>query len=387
MPLFGFLPYDDDEKRRRRALTPPISPNDPPARPPTLPNVPAPNPRPISLPAPRGIPGDIPNGPMPGSPRPSTLPELSPLPPDAHRALTATAPPIPDAPMAPLSRRPSRYEELGEAKDVYLKGTPGRFKSGVMGALRGAAAGLASGGGLGGALGGAVAGGAFGGIHPRGAREMEFNERIRPQIMERFAFEDADSAARMAAEKALREDRMSRANLANIHSQIGSRAAADALNQEKLDYERGKPTILSPGQTAIRPGERPGEYAPIFTAPPDPRQGVMTADEAAAALSAEEGTVEEVSQGSLRGRLESLKGRLTPDEQRLVFGGATSSDNQQAIARAQARWQKIQDDELQSIRRDTGERRKAKVSQRRYGRKGTPGRTAISVSEAADLLR
>jgi hypothetical protein len=179
---------------------------------------------------------------------------------------------------------------------------------------------------------------------------------------------------------------MQRAQMANLESQIRSRGAEDALKQQESDLKRNQPLILNQGQVAVRPGPQ-GEYTPVFTAPSDPRQGAMTDDQASAALTSEEGTVEEISQGSLQGRIESLKQRLTPEEQRLAFGGATSSDNPQAIARAQAKWEKIQRDELESIRRDTGERRKASVSRKRFGRKGQPGRTAISVREAADLLK
>jgi hypothetical protein len=95
-----------------------------------------------------------------------------------------TPPPVPN-------RRPTRGEELTEAKDVYLKGAPGRFRSALTGALQGLAAG---------GPGGAITGAATGAISPRTVREVEFNQRVRPQIQERFAFEDQQRQAERQAE-------------------------------------------------------------------------------------------------------------------------------------------------------------------------------------------
>jgi hypothetical protein len=89
------------------------------------------------------------------------------------------------------SERQSRYGEMSEARDVYLKGTPGRGKSAIINAIKGALGGLASGQG---ALPGAVTGAIGGAIDPRGAREQEFNRRVRPQILERFGYEDQERA-------------------------------------------------------------------------------------------------------------------------------------------------------------------------------------------------
>src|SRR5262249_36200101 len=133
-PLIG----DNTDPRRRK-----IRPR--PGPPPYLPDVAAPNPQPL-----------------PTSKEPSTI-----------------SPP-------PLSR-PSRAQEMNEARDVYLKQTPGRFKSAAKGALEG----FLGGGGLIGAGMGAI----YGAADPRGLRESEFNQRVRPQILERFGYEDQAAAA------------------------------------------------------------------------------------------------------------------------------------------------------------------------------------------------
>lgn len=139
MPLGGLLPYDDEEERRRRGL---------PLPPPALP------PSPTPLPT-RGNPDTL----------PSPMPSLRP---------------------------PGRGEQINEARDVYMLGTPGRGKSAAKGALQA----FLGGGGLLGAGLGAISGA----VDPRGLREQEFNTRVRPQILERFSLEDADRAAAQAAE-------------------------------------------------------------------------------------------------------------------------------------------------------------------------------------------
>lgn len=270
MPPFDFqLPFPvDEEERRRRMLTPGINPNAPThplippginpnarrrppffedAAPVRLPNIPGPRPLPPLSPS---VPGGAPSGPMPGMPRPSAFPEIF-----ASGGSPAPAAPLP--PMPPmLPKQPSRYEEMEEAKDVYLKGTPGRFKSGLLAALRGGLQGLATGGGLGAGLGGAAAGGLFGAINPKGARAMEFEERVKPRIMERFAYEDADRAQQAAGEKARREAEMHKADIGLKESQaIKNRMPAIR-----------PPLIVPEGGVAIN--ATTGE--PIYTAQPKP---------------------------------------------------------------------------------------------------------------------
>jgi hypothetical protein len=101
--------------------------------------------------------------------------------------------------IGPTPGRQTRKQELDEARDVYLLGTPGRKKSGLIGALLGGLQGLASGNGLGGAVGGALAGGVTGLASPKTIREQQFNAQVRPKILEGFAYEDADRAMQRQA--------------------------------------------------------------------------------------------------------------------------------------------------------------------------------------------
>ena len=113
-----------------------------------------------------------------------------------------TPPPLP---------RPSRASEMSEAREAYLKGTPGRFKS----ALKGAAEGFLGGGGLAGAATGAL----YGGIDPRGLRENEFNRRIRPQIVERQTYEDQERQAQRQAQQDELNSAYKQAQIGELESQ------------------------------------------------------------------------------------------------------------------------------------------------------------------------
>lgn len=370
------LPFLYDDEERKRLLTPPINPDA------ALPR------RPLSAPP-------LPETPrtMPGLPPPSPLPEVA----APNVSLPARGKPnaLPGPPneMEPFEP-PSRYTQVQAEKEGYLRGTPGRGKSSLKGALRGFVRGLGTGQGLGGGIGGAITGAAQGAIDPRGLREAEFQERELPKLYERFAFEDADRAAKAAARKAAGEQALNRMQLANTQSQINSRTLGDELAAAKEQREADAPLVLNPGQVAIE--RRTGRE--VFKSPALPK-APTDADIEQRFFDETGDTIESLSQKSLAGRIETLKGRLTPEEQRFNFGVVTDSDNPQAVSRAQAKWAKIQDDELNSIRRDTaarvraqyrgsqgaqsGPRTKAKPIQR----EGRPGRRIISIAEAADLLK
>lgn len=374
MPIFPFM---DDEARRRSMLTPGING--------ALPDVAASKPMPkIGAPTP----GPTPTM-MPGKSYPSTLPEAPPSRPALAlpRAEAGGFTPAPES-LNRVPQPPSRYEQMQEAKDVYLQGTPGRLKSGLLGALRGGLQGLATGG-LGGALGGALAGGGFGAINPRGRREMEFNEQVRPKILERFGYEDADRAAAIAQAKAAGEQAMNRAQLANIQSQINSRAAQDALNQQKADMEANQPMTLSPGATVY---DRKGQRA-LFTAPAAEKQPTQ------AELSIEPSSgksAEEISDDSYAGRGgdQYVFDRL-PERTRQLLSGEIANASPAELMAAQRTFEnaikKEKSDILQYTRGEVRSRalgaRKGRSTSAPAPRQGQPGRRVISVAEGDELLK
>jgi hypothetical protein len=184
-------------------------------------------------------------GPLnPDEPSPTSLPGL---PPPPSMPMTAAGSPgsLP-APMSP-TRRPTRYQELNEAKDAYLQKTPGRAKSALLGVLRGALQGEASGGGLGGAIGGAAAGGVAGGIDPRGQRERQFYEQVAPQIGARWQFEDYDRAQQSAEQKAQQDALMNRGKLAELEADIDLKRSTAEKNRLPRP-ERPHPTKYVEGR-------------------------------------------------------------------------------------------------------------------------------------------
>lgn len=203
MPIF---PFDDEEERRRRMLylTPGVNPNEP--LPSGLPEISTPS-RPV-LPPPSGIPGGT-EMPLPRSAAPT----------------------------------------MGEARETYLLGTPGRGKSALKGALQG----FLGGGGLLGAL----TGGIYGAADPRGLREQEFNQRVRPRIMEETAQQAERRALERQAEQDVINNQYRRAQIGELESQ----AYKNRLPPPAPVPPR--PITVGPGSTAVDPVTG----KPIFTAP------------------------------------------------------------------------------------------------------------------------
>lgn len=92
-----------------------------------------------------------------------------------------------------------------------MRGTPGRARSALTGALEGFAGG--------GGLIGAITGAAGGAISPRRLRERQFNQQVRPELMEQFAFEDADIAAERHAQQNALNNEYRRAQIGELESQ------------------------------------------------------------------------------------------------------------------------------------------------------------------------
>jgi hypothetical protein len=176
---------------------------------------------------------------------------------------------------------------------------------------------------------------------------------------------------RMAIEKAQREDQAAQAGILNIQDQVRSRRESDALNRDKFKDEQNNPKLIS-----VAPGGRlynPKTSKEAFTAPERPKPLTATDIDRNAEqwlMDRTGHTIESQSQESLAGRLEAIKGRLTPAERRLL-DAPTDADDPQSTARAQSKWAKIQDDELNSIRRDTAARVRAEYRQSQSG--GTRG--------------
>jgi hypothetical protein len=358
MSLFGLLPYNDEEERRRRMVLPGISPNKPPILP-----------RPISRPL---EPRDMPRGPLPGA-DPSALPD--------------------DAP------RLSRPEALAQAKHTYMADTPGRGKSAILNALRGFVGGMATGGGLGAGLGGALAGGAYGAIDPRGARAARFEMEERPRVLERFALEDVD------------EERQRRQAAGALDAEY-KQAQIDKLRQP-APLPRPRPPVRSdrglydPDAGRIIPGTEPLPKPQPPTAAEqtiDPDDDLSVEEKADASYQGKGGDQYVLKTLPARTRQILTDGTVTEEgavdaEGNIIPGKTTRQADADEIEAAQQAWDRAIARQRKVDLDYTRGHIRSKVLR---GRKGQPakssaatplrskpqrGRTAISVQEAEDLLR
>lgn len=357
--------------------------------------------RPAGLPGdPTGTPPTFPTS-MPGVPerRSANLPDISqappapgarPIQPMLGPSLAGTGPGPAIEPVA----APTQYERLEAERQGYMRGTPSRKKSALLGVLSGVAQGLAGGGGLGGAIGGALAGGAYGAIDPRGLRGRTFETREKPKILERLAMEDQEKARQAAAVKAALDAGMSQAQIQNIQSQIQSRQQQDVLNQQQADREANKPTIVAPGASVLRPGDK----APVFTAParPTPEKAPTAAE---LSIEPESGkSAEEISNDSYigRGGDQYVFGRLPKRTQALLNGEIADANPAELMAAQREFDNAIRKEKADILSYTKGEIRSKVLGRRKGGqsrttspaqRRGQPGRTVISVDEAARLLQ
>ena len=208
----AIFPYDEEDY-----LTPGFNPNLPRRRRPALPERVMPG---VSV---GGAPNIGPAAP-PVNPNPSPLPEFRP--------------------------GMSRADEYSGRKAEYMAGTPGRGKSALKGALQGFLGG--------GGLIGAGLGAAEGAIDPRALREQEFNRRVRPQILERFGFEDQDRAAQAAAQKAQQEQELNQARIGELESQTyKNRLPAPVPVQRPRPPVHSDRGLYDPETNRIIPGTEP----------------------------------------------------------------------------------------------------------------------------------
>jgi hypothetical protein len=293
---------------------------------------------------------------------------------------------------APIKTRPHQIED---ARQEHLGKTPGRLKSGLLNAAKGALQGLATGGGLGAALGGAVGGGAFGAINPRGAQDADFNQRVKPKILERFAYEDAETAARIQAAKAAGDQAMTRAQLENINSQIQSRTAGDEMARAKDEREARRPMIVSPGQVGYDPRTREKTFE--VPATPKPPTQAELGTEPTSGKSYEE-IAEESYQG--KGGDAYVLSRLPTHVQQIIQKGTVTVNGKELAASPEelSAAQRQFESAIERQRKADVDYTRGSVRSRALGasrsgsakpaeRKGQPGRRAISVAEAAELLK
>ena len=125
---------------------------------------------------------------------------------------------------------PTRSQRYQSEKEGFMRGTPGRAKSAGLGALRGF---------LGGGLTGAVRGAIGAAVDPKEFREQEFNQRMRPQILERFGMEDQENQARRQAEQDALNAQYKQAQIGELGSQVAYRQGQLGVAQENARRQGG----------------------------------------------------------------------------------------------------------------------------------------------------
>lgn len=304
----------------------------------------------------------------------------------------------------PIPRLPGRGGEATpytpEAADKYdfVMERPGRsWKTSLQSALIGANEQYQKTGDWGSALGGAVGGGVGGTINPTAGREQIYEAKegpaFRQQQQDRQQHEDRQAQT---------SDRARRAHMDSVNERLveartrREQAATEAnsspyeeatwgiwnrqTGQPSWERAQGQATQQSPYASAPGIGIYNRQTGDVKERLPMPQKPVSIAD-AEADRAYEEGSVEQISQDSLQGRLPALFSQLPPEYQKAISNPA-GADTETAAAAARM-WEQIQQKELSDIRRYTeGEARKKAGARRTGGGLPAPAQRA-SVSRAA----
>lgn len=164
---------------------------------------------------------------------------------------------VPDAdipggrlPVGPIAGPRSRAEEMQEARDVYRSGPVpqgfgARLKSAIVPAITGAVRGYAQTGDAGGAIGGLLGGGGIAALSPKTQRAMDFEQQIKPQILERYGLEDQQAQADAAARREALDQEYRRAQLNEMLGKGRREDAQSQLERDKFEFEKTKPGVPS----------------------------------------------------------------------------------------------------------------------------------------------
>ena len=257
---------------------------------------------------------------------------------------------------------------------------------------------------------GNIAGGALGGglgatFNPTEGRNQIFEATQLPRINENLKgqqeFEDRQLKQRGVEADTRRAEAMARRADADAERYVGeapwgtydtrtgqiitprpqgaSTTARPRFVQGVVD---GKPGYYDPQEMSAK-----GKIVEPYVKPE--KEKPMTMAEAEAQRAAEEGSVEQIAQDSLQGRLDSLMQRLPREYQQALNDPNADPELQTKAAQA---WERLQQQELQNIRRYTRQEAQKKTGTRRSGKpapmgsKGPTGPTA-KLSDLKKLLQ
>lgn len=277
-------------------------------------------------------------------------------------------------------RKGAKLDEQGN-----ITGFKRNWKDTLLGAGLGAARGLATGGGLGAALGGAVGGAAVPLINPKRGREGLFEATQAPMIRANVQRgREQENQTRQQAMQDLERRKveaqtgMIEAQAADFPAEMESRRSERAAQEEerraRAEKLRQAPiprarNIFTDEEGYVRDRDT-GEKMidPATGEPIGGKTKPITPEEAEVMRAQDEGTQEQIAQSYMEGRRESLKGRLSPRERDIINGAARDASDEE-VSKAMARWQAIQDKEMESIRLEVAQNARVNASKYRTGAK------------------
>jgi hypothetical protein len=287
----------------------------------------------------------------------------------------------------------ARRDEAGNLTGGFKRSVRDIGKSALTGFLQG----IGSGGGLAGGLGGAITGGAYGAIDPRGAREALFDQTVAPKLQRDMAQQQ-------------QQQQMARQQQENVLNDQYKQAQIGALNRSNMQepmrpllphYEKTTEGIIN-----LNAPENKGKVFKPYEAPKTPVVKPPTAAELA--TDPESGmSWEEMADASYeaRGGDQYVFDRLPAKTRQLIDKGAfTNAEGKEVTADpAEVRAaERAYQSAINRQRQTDKEYSRGAVRSKRLGgpqnptsprsasakpMRGQPGRKAISVQEAADLLR
>ena len=246
---------------------------------------------------------------------------------------------------------------------------------------------------------GNIAGGALGGglgatFNPTEGRNQIFEATQLPRINENLKgqqeFEDRQLKQRGMEADTRRAEAMARRADADAERYVGE-APWGTYNtqtgQPIWQRPQGQTSSAAPRRYNVN-GALVDETGRVLYQSPQKEKPISMA-EAEAQRAAEEGSVEQIAQDSLQGRLDSLMQRLPREYQQALNDPNADPELQTKAAQA---WDRLQQQELQNIRRYTQQEAQKKTGTRRSGRpapmgsKGPTGPTA-KLSDLKKLLQ
>ena len=284
-----------------------------------------------------------------------------------------------------------------DARYGFVTDRPGRnWKTSIQNAILGGARAYQANpnAGWGNIAGGALGGGLGATFNPTEGRNQIFEATQLPRINENLKgqqeFEDRQLKQRGIEADTRRAEAMARRADADAGRYVGE-APWGTYNtqtgQPIWQRPQGQTSSAAPRRYNVN-GALVDETGRVLYQSPQKEKPISMA-EAEAQRAAEEGSVEQIAQDSLQGRLDSLMQRLPREYQQALNDPNADPELQTKAAQA---WDRLQQQELQNIRRYTQQEAQKKTGTRRSGRpapmgsKGPTGPTA-KLSDLKKLLQ